>query len=876
MMKIKKVFIKNFKGIENKKIINFSNQTSLIIGPNGFGKTTIFDILELCLTGKINRTCEKANVTNDTSDYKKPFYQNITGKDVVVKVWLENEHEEKMENLIIVKYLSKDNDGKCDGKGRRNKPRDFNLLSTYKELPEDFDKDEFMPIEENKIDNDDIDKFFNFNVSKFRIENIYNLFNYLQQEDTTYFLKKSEKDRKDSLGFLFQTDQQEINLEAISKTYSNLSEIKEKLKNKIDAIKNYELSSEIEYNKLFPNKNYEFDKIDIFKKSDLDICLKDKETYFKELDELSKFINRFSPDEYLKKIKVEEINDKIENNTLMNVYVIQKFIEKSSYESLVKEREILNDKSKLEAYILQNCILKYRDYELINKNCNDYESFLNIKEYTFQLQEMNKYVKNIMPDKSEEYLSLLENRDNILETTDEVERTISEIIRLRSSIKNELEKNKDNIINDTKCPYCGKSWETYESLMIAFKEREESLKKLATNQVSRLEECNNNIKDNFIEPIQKYMNVYIKNNSKIEWAVLELLRLYKDIKFNFDDIKEIDISEKLVWSKPYTYAELIKSVNILEDNIEKNLHVSKEVFDKIKELHSISFEKGIADLEKICSKNELSDFIISDNKEKRITMNYIELSSKLLKGFLERTKEKYRYDYDKARDIENMYEKYFDLQKEKFVLLNETCIKLKKDYIEYKFSKKQNSLAITYEQRFDKIDKIIQSIGELKALYNQTIIDYKKDMADKIKIPFYIYTAKILQNYQQGMGVFLSTKENSDSIRFLTDSSSDHDAMHHLSSGQLSVVSLAFCLAINKTYNISKNLKFLVIDDPIQEMDALNIHSFVELMRHEFIRDYQLIFSTHNDSNALYIKYKFEKIKENSVKMINVQDEFFN
>ena len=149
-------------------------------------------------------------------------------------------------------------------------------------------------------------------------------------------------------------------------------------------------------------------------------------------------------------------------------------------------------------------------------------------------------------------------------------------------------------------------------------------------------------------------------------------------------------------------------------------------------------------------------------------------------------------------------------------------------------------------------------------------------MVEKIKIPFFIYTAKILQNYQQGMGIFLWTKENSDAIRFLTDNSSDHDAMHHLSSGQLAVVSLAFYLAINKTYNVSESLKFLAIDDPIQEMDVLNIHSFIELMRHEFINDYQLIFSTHIDSHALYLKYKFEKMKDDSVQMINVQDQFYS
>ena len=59
-------------------------------------------------------------------------------------------------------------------------------------------------------------------------------------------------------------------------------------------------------------------------------------------------------------------------------------------------------------------------------------------------------------------------------------------------------------------------------------------------------------------------------------------------------------------------------------------------------------------------------------------------------------------------------------------------------------------------------------------------------------------------------------------------------------------------------------------------MDSLNIHSFIELIRHEFLDDYQLIIATHNDLNALFMKYKFEKIKPNQVKMLNVQDEFFS
>ena len=40
-MKIKKILIKNFKNIKETRIIDFQENVTLFVGPNGFGKTTI-------------------------------------------------------------------------------------------------------------------------------------------------------------------------------------------------------------------------------------------------------------------------------------------------------------------------------------------------------------------------------------------------------------------------------------------------------------------------------------------------------------------------------------------------------------------------------------------------------------------------------------------------------------------------------------------------------------------------------------------------------------------------------------------------------------------------------------------------------------------
>lgn len=196
-MKIKKIYIENFKGIKDKKIITFDDQSSLLIGPNGFGKTTIFDVLELCLTGELYRTDQKSDVTNDTKAYKKPFFQNTENQDVVVKVWLQNNQGK---DFIIIKFLPADRSD--DPRNIKNKPQDFDFFITYTENTSDFEK-MFEKNEKNKITENAIEEFFELDKGV-KYKDIYNLFNYLQQEESTFFLKKSEKDRKDGLDILFQ------------------------------------------------------------------------------------------------------------------------------------------------------------------------------------------------------------------------------------------------------------------------------------------------------------------------------------------------------------------------------------------------------------------------------------------------------------------------------------------------------------------------------------------------------------------------------------------------------------------------------------------------------------------------------------------------
>ena len=121
-----------------------------------------------------------------------------------------------------------------------------------------------------------------------------------------------------------------------------------------------------------------------------------------------------------------------------------------------------------------------------------------------------------------------------------------------------------------------------------------------------------------------------------------------------------------------------------------------------------------------------------------------------------------------------------------------------------------------------------------------------------------------LKDVQRGSGLFIDTGQRADGhdtaanrIRFQALPSNDQDAYYNLSSGQLSALVLAYLLTLNKKYG-QDGLGTLLIDDPIQTMDEINMASFVDLLRNEF-SDHQIIISTHEPMFSTYIRFKFEE-----------------
>ncbi|QZP34758.1 AAA family ATPase [Pseudomonas sp. DR48] len=157
------------------------------------------------------------------------------------------------------------------------------------------------------------------------------------------------------------------------------------------------------------------------------------------------------------------------------------------------------------------------------------------------------------------------------------------------------------------------------------------------------------------------------------------------------------------------------------------------------------------------------------------------------------------------------------------------------------------------EDIYKKAIYLDKALSKLRDIYNENLNSYVASIAKGIEVLFHIYSGRLLQNFQSGLGIFIET--DGKNLSFRENPKKLHDVIFSMSSGQLSSLVLSFTLALNKRY--ARNA-ILLIDDPVQTLDDINVAGFVDLLRTEF-SDRQIILSTHEDEMSAYMQYKFKK-----------------
>jgi exonuclease SbcC len=517
-MKFLKVYIKNFKGLRRVNIVDLDESTTLLTGPNGFGKTTIFDAIELCLTGSLHRTEVKKGVTNDRKDYIKPFFQNDVNDEVTLKLLLENKRGEK---LTIVRHLHKDKKKRPKVDGKENKAHEFGILNLFTENIDSFSQQSFDLDNAEEFTQGRISDFFEFADTDIDIGSIYPIFNYLQQEETTFFLKKSEHDRKNSLGFLLRTDTQEEKLKSINEKHKKLCDLRDFFNEKLIAIKS-NTPENFEYKKVFPGQEIDFDVkepfVDVI---DSDLHVK-SDGYISKINKLSTFIKQFTPAEFRLKENSEKVKSLIISaHEFKEHYVLQNFLQDSKYKKLQALFKDINNKELIEGFILQN-ILNQADTAIkVNKTIENISKFKEAKG-----KDKDNYLKPLvttfLPNSLDSHTSLVSSRNSLSTNLQGLNKTVFELKNTIRDLEEHFSKlqSKEDIC---KCPYCGSKFGDLDQLSISMKDRLVTFDSLTSDNSEELNKVNLRIENEINKPIRLKVNEFEKSNSKFDEVLIQKL-----------------------------------------------------------------------------------------------------------------------------------------------------------------------------------------------------------------------------------------------------------------------------------------------------------------------------------------------------------------
>lgn len=881
-MKIKKILLYNFKNFRQKTIIDFSDSITFLVGPNGFGKTTIFDAIELGLTGNISRITQTFQVTGENVSYNKPFFQNDISQPVIVKLWLEKSNGE---HLVIIRELT--NNSTTDGRlfAPKKSIEQFKLFRQ-----EEVTGENFISIDNNvkvsEIDQTTIDNFLEIN-GEYKLAKIFNLFNYIQQEETTFFLKKSEKDRSNNLSFLVKTDEIEDRISKIEKVNKAINDNLKSLTEQQEKLTQQELDN-IPYQRLFNQQVFQFDKESPFSVDNLS----QSDDFKVTIQKIIEFKQSFSISEYQRKLERDKRKKEINTiDSALRFAILFPLIQRPNYqwqwEKYTLENPIFFEYVLLENYLqtFETITHEYRRKQQLNQYWEDLSTDINqMTAQTFQ------YFQNDRLSNDFESLKVqLTSYQTLRESVGQADKNLSDLRQLRRKLGEKFDElRQHNHVDEDKCPFCNNQFDSFVELKSSYNNYTAYLTEISSRDSQRLHEVQlllNELIQQLKQKITDEINSLTTNiDKKLLDRLQELSSSYQSYSKNLEGFKTFIQSYTII--VPYELGRLefkdyIQQYQLYLQEFQSKLVVDNDVY-RLLDINSLEKIKGqLGDLREEFPELQFETYQLESSSYSKINMAMIDSRLHELKQAIHLAiDEKYAINENLIADAENIFPTYFQSKVEVLEDIRIGDLENKKLYLDGQHKLVQNQQLQNLSSQIETLRTTVERLEGINTIYKEEVKQFKIDIVKKLRIPFFIYSAKMLQNYQQGMGIFLTHKKttNSDNgkvaiIRFKSDTNNDHDVMNQLSTGQLAVVSLAFTLSLNTMFKLSDNLNFLMIDDPVQDMDAMNVLSFIEILRHGIIDKYQIILSTYSDFNALFMGYKFaNSTSEVNIKYENVSD----
>lgn len=796
--KIVNLRVKNFKCFDDTKYYEFSikydRNPIILSGPNGFGKTTFFDAVELIFSKNITRLDKGIEKRN--TNLGKNILLNKANKDGYIVLTLQNERKEYL--TLFAKILQSN---------RKLEVENSILYGDACDYIETSQLDDFMNEYSEWSAN------INNNVIKYRVDN-FNVYYYISQAESVHFLKRTIADRKDAMNVLLNTKDIDVRRTRVNELIGGKINTTGHLVNDelMDLDKNINAKLELlkKMNRVFQEKGltesekielglYERNK-DLFVWDSPDIECKDRSENVNSEEKLKAVLSFLDNEkDYYNYMWNNELINLLESKGVEDYVKYKRFFEAGKIIPELVEKELKNIDFLID-------IFNYSEFfrtEKINVSLYKEDNIMKLRTMIPELEHMDfSLVKNLVDEIK--FLS---------KTLSSNQKIVDKLVEARKSLHSA---NDEYDSNSKRCPFCHTSFEDKISLEKGFEEVDIMLK---------------------ISIGENFTQIQIKKET-----LLHTIKSIKDIIVNkLGDLDSTGVTE------------LIKKKTQLQ-NFSKDAGRVRKVEKILLYVGNSVLDEQLEDSQKVIEINQ-----ILSKQVKTITNNQFEMNMQL-------------YSYDM---VENRYKNYLNELRSKH-MKGQLQARLK--YIQSVVFKRENDETellkkelVELLKRKKRVAFLRDKLVALNKEYGKSIDEYKNMTLKSLRVPLLIYTGKILQDYQNGLGVFV----NKDEMRFVSNGDAKHDILNTFSSGQLSGFVLAFLFAMNKQYikKSDDDLGFVLIDDPVQTMDDINISSLIEVLRNDFA-DKQIIISTHESEKENYILYKFFKYNQIG-QSFNVKEELY-
>ncbi|HEL1074030.1 TPA: SMC family ATPase, partial [Streptococcus equi subsp. zooepidemicus] len=526
--------------------------------------------------------------------------------------------------------------------------------------------------------------------------------------------------------------------------------------------------ADVPYEMLF-NQEFAFDNPAPFSSENLDQLT----TFQATVQSIINFKQNFSVSEYKKRIERDQKKQEITNNRNVEQALYYSILSPIINESVYKwqwEKHTLNNPILFEYTLLENYLQSFETITRENKRREQLNQYL--RNLSSDINQMTAQSFGYVQDDSlandfESLKAQFIQYQTLRSQSNQIDTNLNDLKLLRKKLGNKFnELRQHHHVAENKCPFCDSQFQSFEDLKKSYDNYNAYLTSISSQSSKQLQEIQSSIDSSIQQVRQKITDEINSLTTDIDDGLLaklqELHDKYERYSQNINGFKTfiqlytailpypLGSLEFEVYNRQYQFnLQEFRSKLVVDDGIYRLVDVNnQEITNRFEQLR-----REFPEL-------QLETYQLNQMSNQKISKSMLDTRlSELKQGIYSQIDDRYAINENLIMDTENIFPMYFQNDVKLLESISIEALERKKLYLNKQHNLVQNQRFQDLSHQIDILEKTEVRLKELNMVYKEEVRQFKISIVKQLRIPFFIYSAKMLQNYQQGMGIFLTYKK---------------------------------------------------------------------------------------------------------------------